>query len=71
MLGNRGDKPRLPGSVAGCGGCRVRFYAANSADTGKLEREIQWIDTSGDVSPSGFWFYQIRAYNGFCSLEGP
>ena len=31
----------------------------------------QWVDISGDVSPSGLWFYQIAAYNHRCPSEGP
>ncbi len=30
-----------------------------------------WVDTAGDVSPSGIWYYQLNAYNHRCSAEGP
>ena len=31
----------------------------------------QWVDTSGDIPPSGIWYYQITAYNHRCPAEGP
>jgi len=34
----------------------------------------QWVDTSGDVSPSGIWYFQVTAYNNRCpaqTAEGP
>jgi len=34
----------------------------------------QWVDISGDVSPSGIWYYQVTAYNNRCPVqtaEGP
>jgi hypothetical protein len=31
----------------------------------------QWVDISGDVSPSEFWYYHVTAYNHRCPAEGP
>jgi hypothetical protein len=31
----------------------------------------QWVDSSGDVSPSGIWYYQVTAVNSRCPAEGP
>ena len=31
----------------------------------------QWVDTSGDVPPSGIWYYLVAAYNNRCPAEGP
>jgi hypothetical protein len=34
----------------------------------------QWVDTSGDISPTGIWYYQVTAYNHHCpgvEAEGP
>jgi hypothetical protein len=31
----------------------------------------QWVDSSGDVSPSGIWYYQVTAVNTRCPAEGP
>ena len=33
--------------------------------------DSQWVDTSGDVSGSGVWYYQVLAYNAPCGAEGP
>jgi hypothetical protein len=32
---------------------------------------IQWADTTGDISPTGLWYYQVTAYNSRCPAEGP
>jgi hypothetical protein len=31
----------------------------------------QWTDTSGDIAPTGVWYYQITAFNHACPAEGP
>ena len=31
----------------------------------------QWVDISGDVSPSDVWYYQVTAFNNRCPAEGP
>jgi hypothetical protein len=31
----------------------------------------QWVDRSGDVSPTGVWYYKVAAYNHHCPAEGP
>jgi hypothetical protein len=38
-------------------------------DAGTVNK--QWTDTSGDVSPSGIWYYEVLAYNSACDAEGP
>ncbi len=33
-----------------------------------------WVDISGDVSPTGIWYFQVTAYNNRCpaqTAEGP
>jgi hypothetical protein len=30
------------------------------------EPNKQWVDTSGDVSPSGVWYFQVAPYNQEC-----
>ena len=32
---------------------------------------IQWTDSTGDVAPSGIWFYEATAYQESCPAEGP
>jgi hypothetical protein len=44
---------------------------ANVADADDATPNKQWIDSSGDVSPTGIWFYEVAAYNGNCAAEGP
>jgi hypothetical protein len=31
----------------------------------------QWVDASGDVPPTGIWYYQVTAFNHACPAEGP
>ena len=31
----------------------------------------QWVDTTGDLSPTGMWFYQVTAFSHLCPAEGP
>jgi hypothetical protein len=31
----------------------------------------QWVDASGDVSPTGIWYYEVTAYDHVCLAEGP
>ena len=43
-------------------------------DMDEAEPNKQWTDTSGDVSPTGSWFYQVAPYNHDCpsdTAEGP
>lgn len=45
--------------------------ASDVVDMDQGASNKQWIDTSGDVSPSGFWYYHVVAYNRLCPAEGP
>jgi hypothetical protein len=48
--------------------------AVDATDMDPSEPNRQWIDTSGDVSPTGSWYYQVAAYNHRCpaaTAEGP
>jgi hypothetical protein len=50
------------------------LVAYDAPDMDEFEPNRQWIDTSGDVSPSGVWYYQIAPYNHVCpaqTAEGP
>jgi hypothetical protein len=40
-------------------------------DTDEATPDKQWTDTSGDISPTGVWFYDVVAYNNVCNIEGP
>lgn len=31
----------------------------------------QWVDISGDVSPTSIWYYHVTAFNNRCPAEGP
>ena len=43
----------------------------NVVDMDAATPNKQWVDDTGDVSPSGTWYYQILAYNAPCDGEGP
>ena len=43
----------------------------NVADEDLGTPDVQWTDTSGDVSPTRIWYYHVTAYNAPCSAEGP
>jgi hypothetical protein len=45
--------------------------ASDVTDMDESEANLQWVDSSGDVSPTGTWYYQIAAYNSICDAEGP
>jgi hypothetical protein len=45
--------------------------ASDVVDMDAVEPNKQWVDTSGDVSPTGIWYYDIAAYNHRCPAEGP
>ena len=47
------------------------LVAGDVIDMDEATSDKQWIDTSGDVSPTGAWFYDVAAYNNGCSAEGP
>jgi hypothetical protein len=45
--------------------------ASDVEDMDEAEPDTQWVDASGDESPTGTWFYQVTAYNHHCPAEGP
>ena len=47
------------------------IVATNVVDMDAATANLQWVDTSGAVSPSGIWYYDVTAYNGACGAEGP
>ncbi len=47
------------------------LVASDVIDMDEATPNKQWIDTTGDVSPTGAWFYQAAAYNHRCPAEGP
>jgi hypothetical protein len=51
-----------------------RMIADDIVDMDESQPNKQWVDTSGDTSPTGLWHYQVAAYNHFCTpdtAEGP
>jgi hypothetical protein len=42
------------------------LMADNVIDMDESEPNKQWVDTSGDVSPSGVWYFQVAPYNQEC-----
>ncbi len=47
------------------------LVASDVIDMDEATPNKQWIDTTGDVSPTGVWFYQVAAYHHRCPVEGP
>ncbi|RMG44335.1 MAG: hypothetical protein D6718_10260 [Acidobacteria bacterium] len=47
------------------------LIASNVTDMDEAEPNIQWVDSTGDTSPTGIWYYEIAAYNAICDAEGP
>ena len=47
------------------------LVATDIVDGDQATPNNQWVDTSGDVSPSDVWYYQITAFNNRCPAEGP
>ena len=47
------------------------LVASNIVDMDEGTPNWQWIDASGDVSPSGIWYYEVYAYSAACGVEGP
>jgi hypothetical protein len=45
--------------------------ASDVVDMDEVEPYVQWVDESGDVSPTGVWYYEVTAYNNACGAEGP
>jgi uncharacterized repeat protein (TIGR01451 family) len=47
------------------------LVASDVIDMDEATSNKQWIDTTGDTSPTGIWFYSVSAYNHRCPAEGP
>ena len=47
------------------------LVASNVVDMDEATPNLQWVDSSGDLSPTGIWHYQITAWNDRCPAEGP
>jgi len=47
------------------------LVASDVIDMDEATPNKQWVDTSGDVSPTGIWYYNLTAYNSVCGAEGP
>ena len=47
------------------------LVASDVIDMDESEPNLQWVDSSGDISPTGVWYYDIAAYNHRCPAEGP
>ena len=47
------------------------ILSTNVVDMDAATANLQWVDTSGAVSPSGAWYYQVTAFNAACGAEGP
>jgi hypothetical protein len=50
------------------------LVASDVIDMDEATPNKQWVDISGDVSPSGIWYFQVTAYNNRCpaqTAEGP
>ena len=45
--------------------------ATDVIDMDEATPNKQWVDQSGDISPTGVWFYQVTGYNHACPAEGP
>ena len=60
----RSDDPSLPQGT-------WPLLGLNVADIDPVTPGVQWEDGSGDVSPTGTWYYTVVAYNASCPIEGP
>jgi hypothetical protein len=47
------------------------LLASDIVDGDTATPNIQYVDDTGDTSPSGFWYYDVTAYNSACDAEGP
>jgi len=47
------------------------LLASDAVDMDAATPNNQWTDTSGDISPTGAWYYDVAAYNRHCPAEGP
>jgi hypothetical protein len=76
--------PNQPGDVTGYNVYRSSdpglphdqwpLIADDVVDMDESAPNKQWVDTSGDDSPTGTWYYQVAAYNHECptaTAEGP
>ena len=60
----RSDDPGVPPG-------QWRQVASDVVDMDEAEPNKQWVDDSGDQSPTGSWYYDVAAYNHRCPAEGP
>ncbi|RMG45809.1 MAG: hypothetical protein D6718_06560, partial [Acidobacteria bacterium] len=58
-------------SDAGLDPSQWPLIATDVVDEDAGTPNVQWTDTTGDVSPTGVWYYQATAYNHDCDAEGP
>ena len=73
--------PNQPGQVSGYNIYRSSLASAppgswtlvagDVIDMDEATPDKQWTDTSGDISPTRVWFYEVVAYNNVCGAEGP
>jgi len=58
-------------SVAGLPRSEWPLLASDVVDMDAATPDNQWVDSSGDISPTGAWYYDVAAYNHHCPAEGP
>ena len=46
------------------------LLASDVIDMDEATPNRQWVDSTGDDSPSGTWFYHVTAHNSRCPAEG-
>ena len=47
------------------------LLATDVIDMDEATPNKQWVDSTGDVSPSGSWYYKVSGFNHRCPAEGP
>ena len=47
------------------------LVCTNCVDMDASAANYQWTDSSGDIPPSGVWYYLVTTYNENCPAEGP
>jgi M6 family metalloprotease-like protein len=58
-------------AVAGLAQSDWTLLAVNAVDEDPATPDVQWTDVTGDISPTGVWYYQVAPYDGLCGAEGP